>query len=181
MFRTCSSLGARAPVVAFILVCMCGSRAALADGATRDLPDEWAPGVPLVVAISLDPPGGTIAVGVEDEPPPGWTSIANISDGGFYDSANHKVKWGPFFDPSIPATISYEITPPVDATGTPCFNGTVSINGINEPIMGDQCLPDLAVPTVSEWGMLAMGLLVVAAGTCIAARRRQLPIERDTA
>ena len=109
-------------------------------GADRDLPDEYCPGQTLSVTITIDTPTGTLAVGIEDSPPTGWTDISSISDGGAYDSENHKVKWGPFFDPSFPASVSYEITPPEDASGAMCFSGTVSFDGINQDILGDECV-----------------------------------------
>ena len=112
----------------------------LAQDATRSLPPTYSPDVPFTVSIEVDPPGGTFAYALEDSPPPGWTQIANVSDGGTYDIPNHKVKWV-FFD-AISRTLAYDVTPPGDATGEQCFEGTVSFDGADQPIEGDQCVID---------------------------------------
>ncbi|MGB2985243.1 MAG: IPTL-CTERM sorting domain-containing protein [Phycisphaerae bacterium] len=148
---------------------------AFADGATRDLPDNCSPDVTLTVSIAIDPPDGTLNYALEDSPPAGWTNIDSISDGGVYDSENHKVKWGAFFD-DLSRTVTYDITPPGGATGTQCFDGTVSFDGRDEAIGGKSCLKDVrpgcwqAIPTVSEWGMVAMTLLLLTAGTLVLRR-----------
>ncbi len=109
--------------------------------ATRTLsdPDDLAycPGVTKRVHIALNPPAGTSAVGVEDAPPAGWV-VSSISDGGTFDFVNWKVKWGPLFPP-FPAEVTYEVTP-TDVAGVECFTGTISIDGVNESICGDQCV-----------------------------------------
>lgn len=75
--------------------------------------------------ITIFPPGGTFAYGVEDNPPAGWT-ISNISHHGEYDATNDAVKWA-FID-SDPRTLSYTAT--LDgATGTHCFDGVVNYDG----------------------------------------------------
>jgi hypothetical protein len=111
----------------------CGSPVCFA---TRSFGDTtYCPGDVDSVTIDLTPPLGTDALAVEDSPPPGW-SVGAISNGGFYDAANHKVKWGPFFAP-IPAQVSYELTPV--GTGIQCFSGTVSVDGDNSAVCGDPC------------------------------------------
>lgn len=97
------------------------------------------PGAPLSVGIDLVPPAGVVAVALEDVPPAAWI-VSNISHGGFYDAANGKVKWGPFFSPDIPAGVSYVVTPPNDTVGPHCFTGTVSVDGANQATCGDSCL-----------------------------------------
>jgi formylglycine-generating enzyme required for sulfatase activity len=114
---------------------------AWAAGATRDLPDEYVPGMPFTVTIAIQAPPGTAAMGLEDSPPPGWTGVTAISGGGSYDVVNCRVKWGPFFAPSIPDSVSYQITPPADAVGTQCFAGVISFDGIQYAIGGDECIP----------------------------------------
>ena len=140
------------------------AQSAYADGATRDLPDYYGPGVTLAVSIAIDAPAGTLLVVLEDSPPADWTTIGNISDGGEYDAEHHKVKWGPFFD-NLSRTVSYEVTPPGGAAGEPCFVGNVSFDGEPFiPIGGDECIA-VVVPTLSEWGLVVMGLLLLTAGT----------------
>ncbi len=127
------------------MVALATSSSGLGGDAVRYLPASAAPGVAFEVVVTIDPPAGTFAVGLEERPPTGWTAITNISNGGTYDAANHKVKWGPFFAPSIPAQVSYDITPPPDASGVACFAGTVSFDGFNEPVAGDSCVEVLVV------------------------------------
>lgn len=108
--------------------------------ATRvlDHPSDYCGGVAGMVTINLNPPDSASAMALEDAPPPGW-SAEGVSDGGFFDVANQKVKWGPFFPP-FPPTVSYLAVPPPQRDETQCFAGTVSINGLNSPICGEDCL-----------------------------------------
>ena len=132
-----------------------------AEGATRSLADHTDPGVTFTVTIVIEPPPDTVAVGLEDSPPAGWTQIDNITDGGTYDPEAHKIKWGPFFSP-FPAQVAYDLLPPGEVTETDCFVGTVSFNGINEPIGGDRCFPG-PIPALSAGALLvlAASLLIV--------------------
>ncbi len=116
----------------------CGE-AALAEGASRDLSGYGGPNVTFTVSITLDPPPGTGIVVVEDAPPAGWV-VSNISSAGGWDAGQEKVKWGPFFDPAIPTLLTYEVTPPADATGKECFTGAASFDSPGEPITGDTCV-----------------------------------------
>lgn len=114
----------------------------LADGATRDLPDRYSPGVAFTVSITIDPPDGTVATVLEDSPPNGWTEITNIVPYGSYGSETHTVRWWPFTG-DAPVTASYDVTPPEEATGEHCFGpGTVVFEGELEPVEGDACLAD---------------------------------------
>jgi len=118
-----------------------------AEGASRDLSGYAGPEVTFSVSIAIDPPVGTIAVAVEDAPPTGWF-VENITDGGTWDAQQEKVKWGVFFEPSVPSSVMYDMTPPLDATGQECFTGTVSFDGPGQPVTGDTCVgpPPAVVP-----------------------------------
>ena len=117
-----------------------------AQGATRHLPIGYVGGVSHTVSIDLNTKGESTTAGIEDMPPTGW-AVFNISNGGVWDASNDKVKWGPFFAPSIPAAVTYDVTPPSDENGERCFSGTISLDGINEPVIGDDCLdPDNCTP-----------------------------------
>ncbi len=111
------------------------------EGATRSLPCGYTPGESLTVSISIDPPPGTLAAGLEDSPPGGWT-VSTISNGGVFDSSTGKVKWGPFFAPSIPSVVTYDVKPPGAATGEHCFSGAVSFDGLNQSITGELCISE---------------------------------------
>jgi hypothetical protein len=119
-----------------------GECVSAACAASRDLSDpnlSFCPGDPKMVRIVLTPPNSTTALGVEDLPPPGWIVTNNISHGGAYDPVNGKVKWGPLFAP-FPPEVSYEIIPiPADSV-TRCFYGSVSVDGNNQPICGEECV-----------------------------------------
>ena len=136
---------------------------AYAEGAIRDLSNYTSPGATFTVLISLVPPKGTEVVALEDAPPVGWP-VSNISDGGIWDSKSEKVKWGLFFAPSIPDVVTYDVTPPDDAMGMHCLAGIVSFDGLNQPVEGMNCIA-VAIPTLAEWGMVVMALLILIAGT----------------
>ena len=126
--------------------CLSATAPAIADDAARDLPAVYAPASPLSVTIAIDAPPDTAVVGIEDAPPAGWTDVTSISDGGVYDAGNHKVKWPPFFD-NLSRTVSYDVTPPGDAAGEQCFEGSVSFDGSSQFIIGDACVqPQSASP-----------------------------------
>ncbi len=163
----CREIGKRIAAGLAVLVWMGTAASALADGATRNLPEVYAPGVLLSVSIEVDAPPGTGVVGLEDVPPSGWTDVSNISDGGTYDSDNQKVKWPPFFD-NFSRTVSYDVTPPGAAVGVQCFTGYVSFDGGQQSTAGDDCVPPPAtIPATSGLGLIVMGLLLLAAAALV--------------
>ena len=148
--------------------------AASAQVAVRDLSDFVTHTQPLTVVITVTPPPGTIAYGIEDQTPSGWTDVSNIDNGGTWDAIHRKVKWGPYFTDE-PLTLHYLLTPPIPATGgTPCFRGVISIDGNNQSVSGPTCLP-APVPAASEWGLACVALSLLIAGTVLL-RRRHAPI-----
>ncbi|MGD2109689.1 MAG: IPTL-CTERM sorting domain-containing protein [Phycisphaerae bacterium] len=158
--------------ISLLLLCSMTS-AALAQGADRDLSAYTNYGVPFTVTITLDPPPDASVAALEDAPPAGWTTIVNISDSGVYDAQNHKVKWGPFVGGGqIPAFVTYDITPPL-IPGDHCFSGEATYDDGIYPITGDECIL-IDIPTLSEWGLLAMSFLVMTAGTLLSRRTRAL-------
>ena len=150
-----------------LLVSATSGQTAFAQTATRDLTAFSEPGVSFTVFLSLDTPPGTAVVAVEETPPTGWI-VSDISDGGSWDAQAAKVKWGLFFDPSIPTGVTYTATP-AGGVGEFCFDGVASFDGANQTIAGDTCL-SVGVPTVSEWGLLTMALIMLATGS-VALRR----------
>ncbi|UCE61006.1 MAG: hypothetical protein JSU63_04490 [Phycisphaerales bacterium] len=113
--------------------------------------DAYCPEVPQTIVIELTPPAGTTTLVLEDEPPAGWV-VTNISDNGSFDMVNWKVKWGPFFAPSIPPRVSYDIVPLNDAAGLACFDGTVWVDTVVEQVCGDSCI-ELSCPPFMETDM----------------------------
>lgn len=162
-------------VIGLGMLCLLGlPYAASAQVAQRDLSDFVSHSVPFGVTITVTPPAGTIAFGIEDATPANWIDVSNIDNGGTWDSINKKVKWGPYFSDQ-PITLHYDLAPPVPVPGgTPCFNGVASIDGGNQAIGGSSCLP-APVPTLSEWGLAGTALLLLIAGTLLL-RRSNAPI-----
>ena len=122
----------------------CAATRILADTSDVNELRSYCPTVPIKVAILLAPPDGVTSLGVEDAPPAGWI-VTNISHEGAFDVANGKVKWGPLFAP-FPQSVSYELAPVAGDDALACFTGTVSLNGLNEPVCDDRCL-GLSCPT----------------------------------
>ena len=163
--------------IAFLAVVECAS-VGFAQGpgsALRNLPEYYVPGTPIPVTITVVPPPGVAVVGVEDVPPTGW-EVSNISQSGSFDAQSGKVKWGPFFVPSIPSEVSYGATPPGGTSGPQCFAGTASFDGANQAMGGDLCIP-LAVPAIGDGGPVALsGLLAVAGAWLVHLRGKRDPV-----
>jgi len=130
----------------------------------RDLPTTYDAGATFTVTITLNTPGGVTVVGVQDRPPTGWT-VSNISDSGSFDAQNVLVKWGPFFAPSVPSSIHYDVTPG-GASGGNCFVGTVSFDGQDHAIGGDQCVAG-PVPAMGVPDQAALAIVIVVAGVML--------------
>jgi hypothetical protein len=109
---------------------------------TRLLPLGYQPGGKFTVTLQSTPPTNAQVHAVEDAPPSGWL-VGAINNGGSFDAGNGKVKFGPFFD-ATSRTLTYELTPPVGATGLQTFVGTASVDGVNTTI-GGQTLLDRAL------------------------------------
>jgi hypothetical protein len=109
----------------------------------RQLPPFYAPGVALAVTLEAAPAPTVRNYAVEDQPPEGW-SVSDISDGGTFDNATGKVKFGPFYDPAA-RTLGYTVTPPAGETGARFFQGVISSDGANLPISGANQITDLGL------------------------------------
>ncbi len=103
--------------------------------ATRALPIAWGGGVSADVKIDVNPNPRAEAYVVEETPPADWT-VSDINDGGVYEEATGMIKWGPFFD-DIGRTLSYSALHQTGAWGTQSFDGTMYVDGDDEPICGD--------------------------------------------
>ena len=100
----------------------------------------------LKVPITIEAPAGASAVALELHVPRGW-NVTAISDGGGWDESSRKVKWGPFMD-DLSRTVTFKATRTggamspktdlaTDATRPTRFRGTVSFDGVNQPIAID--------------------------------------------
>jgi len=157
----------RARLSILVAPCLAVATGGPLDAATRDLSGYVDPMTTFSVTIAIDAPPGTIAAGVEDTPPVGW-SVSTISDSGAWDTQALKVKWGPFFGSSIPAVVTYDATPSGSA-GQQCFSGMVSFDGDEEPIGGDACVGG-AVPTASAWGLTVLAFALLSVGAALIRR-----------
>lgn len=88
---------------------------------------QYTPGTGFIVSIKVIPASTTAMYAVEDTIPTNWIASA-INEGGAWDQANHKVKWGPFNDATL-RTLTYQIRPPADATGSATFTCIASFDG----------------------------------------------------
>ncbi len=140
-----------------------------AQSATRTLPVTYVPSEPIAVTIALEVPIGISVVAVEESPPAGW-AVANISHSGEVDAVTGEVKWGPFFAPVIPAQLSYDVTPPAEASGRASFYGRASFDGPEKTIGGDQSVT-APIPATSAWGALILAASTATAGAVILRRR----------
>jgi hypothetical protein len=61
--------------------------------------------------------------------------VANVNNGGRFDTLNQTVKFGPFFDADA-RLLTYEITPSTNESGPKKFSGTISVDGSSVPIGG---------------------------------------------
>ena len=135
-----------------------------AQDPARDLSGYSDPVTVFAVQITVDSPPATVAAVIDETPPTNWT-VSNISHSGTWDTQSQKVKWGPFFNPSIPSTVSYDITPSGVGSAR-CFDGTISFDAVDETIGGDLCAGD-PIPAISGWGLVCMTLLLLTASSLL--------------
>jgi hypothetical protein len=113
-----------------------------AGTATRQAPAVYVPGAPLTIAVAVAPEAVVNAYAVEDRVPVGWT-VSGIDEGGEWDAAQGKVKWGPFLD-AAPRRLAYQVMPPPTARGTARFGGVSSCDGVSAAIDGRRDLQEAA-------------------------------------
>jgi hypothetical protein len=88
---------------------------------TRTLPSGYRPGQSFTVTNYVQPGAGTAFVVVQETPPAGWT-VANPSHSGSWNAGLGLIKWGPFVEDTA-LTLTYPLTPPVQADGVAVFSG----------------------------------------------------------
>ncbi len=106
--------------------------------ASRQLPRAYSPSSKFTVTITATPLASVSVYAVEDVVPAGWT-VGVINNSGTFDGQNGKVKFGPFFDATV-RTLTYELTPPANATGIQTFAGVASANGVDTAVGGTATL-----------------------------------------
>lgn len=101
----------------------------------RVLPAAYVPGASFTVVLAAEPPTGSSAYALEDQPPKGW-AVGEVSDEGAFDPVTGKVKFGPFTDGQA-RKLAYTVTAPNGAAGPQSFSGLSSIGGRAYPVAGD--------------------------------------------
>jgi len=91
--------------------------------------DDW------VVKIEMKPATGTGSYAVEEDVAKDW-EVSEITEGGFHDTKNNKVKWGPWFD-DVARTLEYKLVAPAGFSGAMTVNGVTSFDGQNKKLKGD--------------------------------------------
>jgi sugar lactone lactonase YvrE len=106
-----------------------------ANQAVATRPATYVPGRPFAVEIALQPLATTRVNAIEETIPAGWTA-SDISEGGTFDSALRKVKWGPFFD-AMARVLRYQAVPSQEAAETVSFSGLASFDGVDVTLVGN--------------------------------------------
>jgi hypothetical protein len=104
----------------------------------RQLPQGYVAGVPVTVTLQANPPASATVYAVQDQPPAGW-AVGAMSNSGGFDAVNRLIKFGPFLD-AQPRTLTYVVTPPQGQTAPGHFSGSISVDGSQSAIGGDQDL-----------------------------------------
>jgi hypothetical protein len=77
----------------------------------RNAPASYMPQNPIEISLTADAAVHVQLLAIEEELPLGWVPI-QISAGGVWDSANRKIKWGPFTQaPLATRTFNYRLLP----------------------------------------------------------------------
>lgn len=102
--------------------------------ATRSLPSNYQPGVPVTVAIEVRPASTVGAWSLQEGLPAGWT-LSGPVEGGVQDPQTGQLKWGPFTDTAV-RTLSYTALPPAGQVSEGVFSGTAAFDRESIPVAG---------------------------------------------
>ncbi|MBK9315806.1 MAG: Ig-like domain repeat protein [Acidobacteria bacterium] len=100
----------------------------------RILPNGYVPGQLLNVSIQVSPPSTTNVYLVEEKQPQGW-AVSGINNSGEFDSTSGKIKW--LFLDAQSRTLGYSVTPPVTASGTQTFTGSLILDETPQALCGN--------------------------------------------
>ncbi len=92
----------------------------------RALPANYSPDVPFTITLTATPAASNQVYAVEEATPAGWIPVAGtISHGGVFNSAQGRIRWGPFIEsPALVRVFTYSVRPPTNALGQAVFSGT---------------------------------------------------------
>ena len=79
------------------------------------------------IRILVSPPAGTLSTAVEESVPEGWT-VSGVNEGGVFDSASRRIRWGIFWG-AAQVELEYLVTPPAGTASNVRFQGRVSFDG----------------------------------------------------
>jgi hypothetical protein len=102
--------------------------------ATRSLPANYQPGVPVTVTIEVRPAWTVGAWSLQEDLPAGWT-LSGPVEGGMQDPLTGQLKWGPFTDTAV-RTLSYTVLPPAGQVSEGVFSGTAAFDRESLPVAG---------------------------------------------
>jgi hypothetical protein len=121
------------------------------------LPTCYLPGEPLVLTVEVSPASGAAGYALEIICPQNG-EVSEINDGGVWNAAEGKVRWGPFLD-DAPRELEFRMIPTSFSDALLRFSGVVSVDGQSEPIEGDLVVrPGTRLTGVS--GTLADGVVI---------------------
>ena len=94
---------------------------------SRTLPAQFRPGYAMAVSLSVTPDAGVSLQVIEEVLPEGWAATA-VSDGGTYDAALRRVRWGLFADDKN-RVLRYSAVAPEGLTGKVTIAGLAAFDG----------------------------------------------------
>ena len=94
---------------------------------SRTLPAQFRPGYAMAVSLSVTPDAGVSLQVIEEVLPEGWAATA-VSDGGTYDAALRRVRWGLFADDKT-RVLRYSAVAPEGLTGNVTIAGLAAFDG----------------------------------------------------
>jgi len=111
-------------------------RIASDSSAVSTMPASFNPGETFTVSIAVTPASDVVNYAVEDIVPSGW-AVSDISDSGYFDTINNKVKYGLFFD-NQKRTLTYQVKSSAYISDNYTLVGKASFDGVNIEITGDR-------------------------------------------
>jgi hypothetical protein len=100
----------------------------------RTLPPRFTPGVPFTVRVEVQP-APTVELAFVEDVVPEDAAVSLISEGGSFDTAQSKVKWGPFTGTQR-RTLTYQVTPSQTPRRNAAFAGVGVFDAVTVAISG---------------------------------------------
>jgi hypothetical protein len=121
------------------------------SSAVRSMTNLYVANVPIAVTLTITPGTNVGAYAVQEQAPIGWP-VTSVGQGGTNFGASGIIKWQ-YYDPA-PRTLTYQITPPSDATGVATLAGVASFDGVSLPFSGvREILPNIGPVREIAWAI----------------------------